>query len=147
MLHLSLLSSGYCGELSPLGLLIPADVSPGNTSPTAEPSVWSVPHTPAWLSPPDMSSLQLKTLSCASQRGSPGTTVDKEKVLNFIEAGDILGEDPSPLPQSLEQCHSPEACHSPIELMMTVGEATEVPGLLPAQTLAGKGGSIPFCRL
>ena len=96
---LSQLSSGYCGDFPPLGLLIPADVSPGNTSPTAESSAWSVVsvlHTPAWLSPPGMSSSQMKSLSCASQRGSPGTTVDKEKVSNFIEAGDILGEDPSP---------------------------------------------------
>ena len=102
-MYLSLLSSGYCGELSPLGLLIPADVSPGNTSPTAEPSVWSVVsmlHTPAWLSPPDMSSLQMKLLYCASQRGSLGTTVDKEQVFKFLKAGDILGEEDesSPLP-------------------------------------------------
>ena len=82
----------------------------------------------------------MKILYCASQRGSLGTTVDKEQVFKFLKAGDILGEEDesSPLPQSLQQCHSPDDCHSPIELMMMAGEATEVPGLLPAQTLAGK---------
>ena len=76
------------------------------------------------------------------QRGSPGSTADNEQVLKLNEDGDILGEYPSPLHQSLMQCPAPDACHSlPMELMtmeMIWEDATAFPGLLPAQTLAGK---------
>ena len=138
-------SSGYCAVCPSLGLLIPAMLSPGITPPTAEASAWSVLsviHTPAWLSPPALSSSYIEFLNCAMQRGSPGTTVDKEKVFKFNEDGDILGEAPSPLHQSLEQCPSQEVCHSlPMELVMKMkmwDDATAIPGLLPAQTLAGE---------
>ena len=140
-------SSGYCADYPYLGLLIPADLSPGITPPTAEASAWSVLsviHTPAWLSPPALSSSHFKSLNCALQRGSPGTTADKERVLNLNEDGDILGESPSPLHQSLKQYPSPKVCYSlPMELVMMMmiwDDATTLPGLLPAQTLAGKMG-------